>query len=341
MSQCLPNSDLSMTQKKYFFYNSKTLQFEEVKTPFLKKLLKYGSVLSLLTIYIWLTWSFFTPKFIKEYIAQKSFLKKRIQKSNKDLDQMTFALNSLMTRDNDLYRSKLELNKIDESTWEGGVGGVERNPELQRLTDSKTLVEMSQKMSEVKHKLAVVSESQDVLIAKASSEEHKTMAIPLIRPVLYLKRSIQKMSGFGMRRDPFNPNVWQMHYGIDFAAPTGTPIFATGNGVVARIEHKANGYGLNVVVDHGFGYKTLYAHMSSIATTVGKKVKRGEIIGFVGSTGHSTAPHLHYEIFKNDTRVNPSSYCSNMTTEEYKSIIIAANGTMSFAPKNSRKRKRR
>jgi murein DD-endopeptidase MepM/ murein hydrolase activator NlpD len=149
------------------------------------------------------------------------------------------------------------------------------------------------------------------------------------------------MSGFGMRRDPFNPNVWQMHYGIDFAAPTGTPIFATGNGVVARIEHKANGYGLNVVVDHGFGYKTLYAHMSSIATTVGKKVKRGEIIGFVGSTGHSTAPHLHYEIFKNDTRVNPSSYCSNMTTEEYKSIIIAANGTMSFAPKNSRKRKRR
>jgi hypothetical protein len=103
-----------MTQKKYFFYNSKTLQFEEVKTPFLKKLLKYGSVLSLLTIYIWLTWSFFTPKFIKEYIAQKSFLKKRIQKSNKDLDQMTFALNSLMTRDNDLYRSKLELNKIDE-----------------------------------------------------------------------------------------------------------------------------------------------------------------------------------------------------------------------------------
>ena len=149
-------------------------------------------------------------------------------------------------------------------------------------------------------------------------------AIPSIRPIRNLKKKIQHLSGFGYRLHPVF-KTRKMHTGIDFGARRGTPIYATGEGKVIRVEHKKGGYGKNVVIDHGFGYQTLYGHMSKIKTKVGKKVKRGEIIGLVGSSGTSTSPHVHYEVLHKGQKINPLPFClDGLSPEEYKAFVNAA-----------------
>jgi murein DD-endopeptidase MepM/ murein hydrolase activator NlpD len=318
---------------KKFRFNKETLQFEEIKNPLWKKLTLLSVGITTIILYALFVWSSFTPDNIKSYIREKSKFLSEIKKTDKKLQEMSLALNLLKEKDNNLYRSNLDLAKIDESTWKGGSGGSIKNPELERLHDGKFLVEISQKIHAVKHQLIVVAESQEALINKAGLDEKKMRAIPAIRPLLYLDRPLSSMSGFGMRRDPFTNAVWQMHSGIDMAAPQGTPIFATGDGVVARAEYKADGYGMNVVIDHGYGYRTLYAHMSKIEAKAGKKIRRGQLIGYVGSTGYSTSPHVHYEVFLHDTRIDPVPFIANMTTEEYKELVKSVDPKINFSPR--------
>ncbi len=253
---------------------------------------------------------------------------------------MAGQLSSLKEKDDNLYRTTLELDKIDNTTWEGGIGGSARHEDLKRLSNSKELIEMAKKMQKIRHQMSLVAESQDEMLYKVSKEEKRMRAIPAIRPLCRLQKSIARSSGFGMRRDPVNKSVWQMHPGIDLGAPTGEPIFATGDGKVVRVEHKRSGYGLNVVIDHGYGYKTLYAHMCLIDAKVGQEVKRGEVIGYVGSTGYSTSPHVHYEVFRHNKRIDPAPFIAEMTVDEFKELARAVDPNVEFKRKTRRSRRR-
>ena len=325
---------------KQFKFNKETLQYEEVKLNLISKLLLFSTIALALGLYIWGSWTLMSPVPLKQYLLERTVLKSKIQSTHNKLDQLSGELAMLKEKDDNLYRSTLELNRIDNNLWMGGYGGSVKNPDLERLQDGDKLVSLADKMSKVKHQMSVVAESQEVLINKAGGDEKRMRALPAIRPIITMTKALNLMSGFGMRIDPVNKTTWQMHPGLDIGAPMGTPIFATGDGMVVRVEYKTYGYGLNVVIDHGYGYKTLYAHMSKIDAKVGQKIKRGQIIGYVGSTGYSTCPHVHYEVFVNDIRVNPMPYISRMSNDELKEIAKSVNPDVNFGPNNRIQRRR-
>ncbi len=335
------NEKICMNKQKYYRYNENTLQFEEIKTSLFRKILKYSSGIVALSIYALGVWVLVTPDYVKTYLSEKNIIQNKIDNSSYTLDKIAESLESIKDRDNILYRSSFALGKIGNGTWEGGVGGSVKNPEIAQLSDSKKLLELARKVQNIQHKMSVLATSQDELLSKAAKEEKRLRSIPAIRPIPFLDRPLHLLSGFGMRRDPVTKASYQMHPGIDMGALTGTPIVATGDGVVVRVEYKTSGYGLNVVIDHGYGYKTLYGHMVEIATKPGKKVKRGEIIGYVGSTGYSTAPHVHYEVFKNNERINPAPFIANMTLNEFKELIKTVDPNADIRPKRQRGKKRR
>jgi murein DD-endopeptidase MepM/ murein hydrolase activator NlpD len=179
-------------------------------------------------------------------------------------------------------------------------------------------------------KMVVHSRSLDDVIELAKGKAQLLASIPAIQPVSNDKLT-RIASGFNYRVHPIY-KIMHFHTGIDFTAPTGTEIVATGDGKVSVVERESRGYGNHVVVNHGFGYETLYAHMSRFKVTVGQKVKRGDVIGYVGSTGTSTAPHLHYEVIKNGEKINPINFFFNdLSAEEYDKVVeMSSRSNQSF-----------
>ncbi|MFK7932555.1 MAG: peptidoglycan DD-metalloendopeptidase family protein [Saprospiraceae bacterium] len=253
----------------------------------------------------------------------------KIQYSELDrqMHRATEVLDNLQDRDAHAHRMIFGMNPIDDNVWDGGVGGHDRYEDMRQYRNSGDLMaSISQKMDKLNRQLVMQSQSLDTIQSLASEKEKMLASIPSIKPVRSdkLNRNIKLLSGFGRRIHPIH-KVWKMHAGIDFSAPTGTAIQATGDGKVVRVEHKKSGYGTNVVVDHGYGYKTLYAHMSKVLVTKGQKVNKGQKIGLVGSTGTSTAPHCHYEIHHKGQKINPIHYClDGLNPNEYQSMVDAA-----------------
>ena len=186
-------------------------------------------------------------------------------------------------------------------------------------------------MDKLGRQLNLQSKSLDTIADLVKEKEKMLAAIPSIRPVRNLTRNIKLFSGFGMRLHPIH-KIRKMHWGIDFSAPKGTPIYATGDGKVISVKQRKSGYGNHVIISHGFGYKSLYAHMHKISVKVGEKIKKGEVIGSIGSTGTSTAPHLHYEVIQNGKKVNPIHFCiDGLTPAEYKEMSeLSAQENQSF-----------
>ncbi|MEM9849852.1 MAG: M23 family metallopeptidase, partial [Bacteroidota bacterium] len=205
-------------------------------------------------------------------------------------------------------------------------GGHDQFASLEAGNSTEILRNTLEKADKLKWQLAVQSRSLDTILSEAQRKEEMLASIPSIKPVRSdkLARDIKLLSGFGMRLHPIH-KVRKMHAGIDFTAPQGTPIRATGNGKVVKVERRRTGYGNNVTIDHGYGYKTLYAHMYTVDVVLGQKVTKGETIGKVGSTGTSTAPHCHYEVIFKGKKVNPIHYCMDgLTPEEYQAMAEAA-----------------
>lgn len=249
---------------------------------------------------------------------------------NKRVDQLRAVLEDLQKRDDNIYRIIFEAEPIHSSVREVGMGGVDRYSYLEGLTNSKIIVETTKKLDKLSKKAYVQSKSFDEITVLARRKEDMVRSIPAIMPISN-KDLTRVASSFGMRIHPFY-KVLKMHTGMDFTAPTGTEIYSTGDGVVKKIEYAQRGYGYNVVIDHGFGYETLYAHMSQIIMRPGQKVKRGTVIGYVGNTGTSVAPHLHYEVVRNGNKVNPINYYFNdLSPEQYDKLVeIASQPTQSF-----------
>ena len=242
---------------------------------------------------------------------------------NNRLSQAGDVLKNIELRDNNIYRAVLNADPIPQSVRQAGFGGADRYKDLQDYSNSKLMTETAKKMDVLIREIYVQSRSYDEIEKLAKSKTLMLAAIPAIQPID--NKSLKCIvSGFGWRIHPIYKTE-RFHTGIDFAASEGTPIYATGDGVVEKADNLEEGYGNHVVINHGFGYETLYGHMSKMAVIVGQKVKRGQIIGYVGCTGLCSGDHVHYEVIKNGEKVNPVDYFYNdLSPGEYKEIVNAA-----------------
>jgi len=244
-----------------------------------------------------------------------------------DFGVISKDLETLHQKDSEVHRLIFGISPLDEGIWEGGIGGVDRYENLRMYRENgEVIAESLTKVDKLKRKIDLQTSSLDTLLRLAIEKEKRLSSIPSIKPVVEdkLKRKLRSLSGYGIRLHPVH-KVKKLHQGIDFTAPRGTAIQATGDGKVIRVEDKKSGYGKSIVIDHGYGYTTLYAHMRKVMVTKGQKVVKGQKIGEVGSTGTSTAPHCHYEVRINGKAVNPIDYClDGLSPEEYKELVEKA-----------------
>jgi murein DD-endopeptidase MepM/ murein hydrolase activator NlpD len=244
---------------------------------------------------------------------------------NKEMKRVNQMIAALQDRDDNVYRVIFEAEPISQSIRKAGVGGSERYKDLleKGLDQEEMILDAFKKVDKLKKQMYVQTKSYDEILKFAKNKAHMWASIPAVQPIP--NKELKRLaSGYGMRIHPIY-KVKRMHTGVDFSAPRGTPIYASGDGVVTVVRKNFGGYGNEVQVDHGYGYVTLYAHMEKFNVHPGQKVKRGECIGYVGSTGSSTAPHLHYEVIHNGSKVNPVHFFFNeLTPDEYEKMLEIA-----------------
>jgi murein DD-endopeptidase MepM/ murein hydrolase activator NlpD len=246
------------------------------------------------------------------------------------MDQATNVLADIQRRDDEIYRVIFEAEPIAKEIREAGFGGVNRYKKLEGYKNSELVVESAQKIDQISKQLYIQSKSYDEVFKLAKSKEKMIAAITAIQPIP--NKNLKRMaSGYGMRMHPIH-KIWKKHTGMDFSAERGTEIYSTGDGIVVSAKKERRGYGYHIIVDHGYGYKTLYGHMEKFNVIRGQKVKRGEVIGYVGNTGTSVAPHLHYEVIRNGNKINPINfYFNDLSPEEYDQMIhISSQSNQSF-----------
>ncbi len=243
---------------------------------------------------------------------------------NKKMEQIEEVLSNIEDRDNNIYRLYFEANPIPEEQRRAGFGGINRYKSLEGFNNSEMIIETTKRLDIIKKQMAIQSKSLDEIALLAKEKEKLLAAIPAIQPIN--NDDLTRMaSGYGWRSDPFT-KARKMHWGMDFTAPKGTPIYASGDGKIIRADNNSSGYGKHIRIDHGYGYISLYAHLSKYNVTKGQRVKRGDLIGFVGSTGRSQGPHLHYEIFKDKNKINPINfYYGNLSLKEFEDMLKYAN----------------
>jgi len=315
-----------MAKVKYY-YDSDTLSYRKIE---LRKRDKFKRMLGFLlsSIIMGLFLMFITFQFIES--PKEKAQKREIENMelnygllNKKMSQVEQVLEGIQHRDNEIYRLYFETNPIPEEQRKAGFGGVNRYKSLEGFENSDMIIDVSKNMDILSKQLYIQSKSLDEIINLAEDKEKLLAGIPAIQPIR--KEDLSRMaSGYGWRSDPFT-KARKKHNGMDFTAPTGTPIYATGNGKVKRADNTASGFGQHIEIDHGYGYKTIYAHLSKYNVKRGQNVSRGDLIGFVGNTGRSVGPHLHYEVHKNGRPINPINfYYGNLTPEEFKEMLKTA-----------------
>lgn len=315
-------------RKVYYFYNTQTQTYERVYPSlrqralnFLRQLL-FGMGLGA-GFFIILLMIFGSPS-EKELRKENSRLKAQYNVLTKRMDEAMGVLQDVQQRDDNLYRVIFMADPISPAVRQAGYGGTNRYEELMGMADSKLVINTTQKMDVLSKQLYIQSKSFDDVVNMCKNHDQMLKCIPAIQPISN-KDLRQTASGYGNRVDPIYGTI-RFHAGMDFSAPTGTDVYATGDGTVVKMGWET-GYGNTVEVDHGFGYRTRYAHLQEFRTKVGKKVVRGEVIAGVGSTGKSTGPHLHYEVHVKGEVVNPVNYYfMDLKAEDYEKMIqIAAN----------------
>ncbi|MDR1344542.1 MAG: M23 family metallopeptidase [Tannerellaceae bacterium] len=319
---------LFKSRKSYYLYDPNTLSYERVYPSFKDRVfavvrhLSTGLVVAVIIYFTFLR--FFDSPMEAQLRKENRLMQTQYEVLSLRLNEAFSVLNDVQQRDENLYRAIFQVESIPESIRKAGVGGVNRYEHLMTLSNPDLIVATTQKMDMLKRQLYVQSNSLEELVNIGKTQEERLKCIPAIQPVA--NKDLKRMaSGYGMRIHPIY-RIPKFHSGMDFSAPTGTDIYATGNGVIVFSGWKQN-YGNCITIDHGFGYQTLYGHMSKMNVRVGQKVTRGEIIGHVGDTGLSTGPHLHYEVIVRGKHNDPSKYYFlDLQPEEYDQMIqLAAN----------------
>jgi len=318
-------------KKIKYFYNTHTLRYEKLITPIRVKLLRiFGFLSGLLvasTLVIYLYLNFFPkPKEI-ESNRKYEILKENYQQMNDKVKLLQQQMADLEKRDNEVYRSIFEANPIPDSARAKLIEQQKENDKLKEMDDNELGKDLAKQLNNINARIAFQFNSYNSISALIKGQDAKLACIPAIQPVSN-KQLSRVASGYGMRIDPVYGTP-KMHKGLDFTAPQGTPIYATGNGVVKIAGASSGGYGNHVVINHGYGYETVYGHMVKIKVTTGQKINRGEVIGWVGSTGKSTGPHCHYEVHVNGDVVDPVYFFYNdLNAEQYDRLLkLASSGS--------------
>ena len=317
-----------MARIKYY-YDTETCKYERVKVKTQDVILNFlglASVILACAVALLMAYNsyFESPQelMLKNEIAELKYYYEGLEE---DVTKMDKILSALETRDDDIYRIVLGAEPIEQEIRNAGIGGADRYADMRSSSSEfrNEIVVLAENVDKLKRKMYIQSKSYDEIVALAEDKEKLFAAIPAIQPIA--NKELRRLaSGFGYRIHPVY-KVKKMHTGIDFSASIGTPIYATADGVIEKVKVHFSGYGKQIMIDHGYGYTTRYAHMHEFAVKEGEKVKRGQVIGYVGNTGTSTAPHLHYEVHKNGKKINPVHYFFNdLNAEEYEKIVELA-----------------
>ena len=314
-------------KKIKYFYNTHTLRYEKLVTPLRVKLLRLFGFLSGLTvasaIVIYLYLKFFPQPTDIEYRRKYELLKDNYNQINEKVKTLQLQMATLEKRDNEVYRSIFEANPVPDSARAKLIEQQKEIEKIKVMGDFELGVDIASQLNNISARVAFQLKSYDNIADLIKTQDIKLASIPAIQPISN-KQLNRIASGFGVRIDPVYGTV-KMHKGLDFTAPQGTPIYATGNGVIKIAGAKGNGFGNYVVINHGYGYETLYGHMFKIKAVQGQNIKRGEVIGWVGSTGKSTGPHCHYEVHINGHEVDPVYFFYNdLNAEQYDRLLKMA-----------------
>lgn len=318
-----------MPRSKYKF-NPDSLSFDKVSLGIKALLLRFlayftGSIIVALLYWVLYAAFFDSPK-EKALIREVDQMSIQYDLIQREMVNIETVLEDLRKTDDNLYRTIFEAEPIPSTLREGGVGGVNRYTALDGYDNSNLVIETANRLDKIRKRVYLQSKSFDDLIEMAKNKEDMLSSVPAIIPI-YNKDLTRTASGYGLRVHPIY-KIIKFHAGMDFTAPAGTDIYATGNGNVTTVQPSQRGLGKHIIIDHGFGYTSIYAHLSEFNVRVGQKVQRGDIIGYVGNTGTSVANHLHYEIKLNGVNVDPVNYYfEDLSAEEYLRMIEIASKT--------------
>jgi murein DD-endopeptidase MepM/ murein hydrolase activator NlpD len=306
--------------KVKYYYDAKSLSYQRVERTW--KIQVRNSVLFIVAsaffaaLILFVGDKYFDSPKERQLRQELEFMQDQYALLNRRLSQMDEVLRDMSNRDDNIYRVIFEAEPIPQDIRRSGFGGANRYKSLEGFDNSNLIKEAARKTDIISKQMYVQSRSLDEVVTLAKKKAEMLQSIPAIQPVAN-KDLTRVASGYGYRIHPIY-KVRKLHTGIDFTAPTGTPVYATGDGRVIFNSRNSSGYGLHVVIDHGYGYQTLYAHLSKVEARAGARIKRGEILGYIGNTGTSTAPHLHYEVIKGGNKVNPINFFSNdLSPEEF------------------------
>ena len=322
-----------MAKVKYY-YDTRTLSYKRIELSGLKKLKRLfyfligSAFIGLIMIIVF--FQFFDSPKEKRLNREIDILTSQYEIIEDKLNQVELVLDDIQNRDDNIYRVIFEAEPISKSIRKAGYGGVNRYQYLQGYSNSELIINTSEKIDQISKQLYIQSKSYDKIIKLAKNKTGMLAALPAIQPVS--NKNLSRMaSGYGYRIHPIYKTK-KLHTGMDFSAKSGTPIYATGDGKISKLRKSRRGYGNHVIIDHGYGYKTLYAHMQKYIVHKGQKVKRGEVIGYVGNTGTSVAPHLHYEVIKDNRKIDPANfYYNDLTPDEYEKMLgISSQNNQSF-----------
>ena len=314
-------------KKIKYYYNTHTLRYEKLETPLRVRLMQvFGFIAAALVTAMLI--SFFAFRFIgspneKILKLENEKMKDRYKELTKKLADIQLQVVELETRDNEVYRSIFEANPIPDSARAKEMEKEVQIAKVEGMVEAELINSIIATLNHLSNRVHAQQASFKEITELINNKEKLLAATPAIQPVS--NKDLKRIaSGFGYRIDPVYKTV-KLHPGIDFTAPSGTPIYATADGVIETAGYHVGGYGNHIVIRHGYGYKTLYGHMFRIKAKLGQRVNRGEVIGWVGSTGKSTGPHCHYEVIKNGNKIDPIYFFYNdLTPEQFDRLLKVA-----------------
>lgn len=329
-----------MSEIRRYILNPETLMYELETVSFKVRLLRVLAYLvislALAALIFWIYLSVLGFELPKTALLRKQNAKwnSKMDIMNRELDRVDATLDALELRNDDVYRSIFGMDSIPESVLESGFGGANRYAWLDDAGQKGGLATTFKRLDMLTKKACIQSKSFDEVGALSHTAGKMASCIPAVSPIAPKKGQYHVSSPFGVRSDPIHGR-YRHHDGVDFSAKKGTPIYATGDGVVDEVKYLFYGYGHYVVIDHGFGYKTMYAHMDAINVAEGMPVTRGQCIGSLGNSGRSTGSHLHYEVHYRDAKVNPANYYDlDISMEEYEEMTGKAPVETDALPSN-------
>ena len=321
-------------KKIKYFYNTNSLRYEKLETPLRIKLLRIFAFLAAAIVTAAII-SFFAFRFVgspneKLLSLENERLQDKYHQLNDQIKATQEQMSELVKRDNEVYRAIFEANPIPDSARARALAQEQEIARVENMRSSDLVNSIVNSLNSLGHYINAQKKSYNEIADLLKNKEKLLVSTPAIQPVSN-KDLTRVASGFGYRIDPIYKTV-KLHAGLDFAAPQGTPIYATANGTVTVAGNTGNGYGNHVVINHGYGYETLYGHMVKVKARVGQQIKRGEVIGYVGSTGKSTGPHCHYEVHKNGQKIDPVYFFYNDLSPEQYDLLLkrAAAANQSF-----------